>query len=517
MGDKRGHLGNSVRSITIATAISMAGFLYGLDTGIIASTIAHSTFKRAMYGAAMKNAAIQGGIVSAYYGGSAVGSAASGWTMDACSRRWSLLIGSAVSVVGAVVQAAAAGPAMMIAGRALSGFSTGMVYPVAPVYLSEISPPENRAFLVGLKGLMNTLGFFAAGWIGYAGSFATGDLQWRIPLATQAPPALLLAIMTFFLPYSPRWLMQKQQYEDAKKTMHYLHEHRGEDFIEQEYARMYEQIAIEANRKKAARWGVLFTRRYIRRTLLGCLIVNMTKLSGSNIIQNYQTLMYDALGYKGQQVLLIQALYGFMALVAQAVSVFTISDHWPRRPTVIGGEVCLVAILCILTGLSAAFPDDRNPDGSRAGVAFIYLFAFAYSFFFNSVVWVLVAEIFPLDLRGVGVGFSVFSQAITAIWLSFAASIAFQEIAWRFYFVFIACNVFAGLCYFFFLPETNQLGLEEIAARFGDVVAAPLEKNVETPPSPVQRNISAAEQSANPDKTESTAHIERAADGKSNV
>ncbi|KAI6381744.1 hypothetical protein MCOR25_000978 [Pyricularia grisea] len=75
---KRGHLGNSTRSITIAMAISMAGFLYGLDTGIIASTIAHSTFKKTMYGATMKNAAVQGGIVSAYYGGSAVGSAASG-------------------------------------------------------------------------------------------------------------------------------------------------------------------------------------------------------------------------------------------------------------------------------------------------------------------------------------------------------------------------------------------------------------------------------------------------------
>ncbi|TLD30835.1 hypothetical protein PspLS_01793 [Pyricularia sp. CBS 133598] len=475
---KRGHLGNSTRSITIAMAISMAGFLYGLDTGIIASTIAHSTFKKAMYGAAMKNAAVQGGIVSAYYGGSAVGSAASGWTMDACSRRWSLLIGSAVSVVGAILQAAAVNPAMMIVGRALSGFSTGMVYPVAPVYLSEISPPENRAFLVGLKGLMNTLGFFSAGWIGYSGSFATGDMQWRVPLATQAPPALMLAILTLFLPYSPRWLMQKQRYEDAKKVMHYLHEHRGATFVEAEYTKMHEQLMIEEKRKTGARWGVLFTRRYIRRTLLGCLIVNMTKLSGSNIIQNYQTLMYNALGYKGNQVLLIQALYGFMALVAQLISIFSISDHWARRPTVIGGEATLVGILCVLTGLSAAYPDDRNPDGSRAGVAFIFMFAFAYSFFFNSVVWVLVAEIFPLDVRGVGVGFSVFSQAVTAIWLSFAASIAFDSISWKFYFVFIGCNLFALLCYYFFLPETNQVPLEEIAARFEDVVVESERKDV---------------------------------------
>jgi hypothetical protein len=83
---------------------------------------------------------------------------------------------------------------------------------------------------------------------------------------------------------------------------------------------------------------------------------------------------------------------------------------------------------------------------------------------------VLVAEIFPLGLRGVGVGFSVFTQSITAIWLSFSASIAFDVISWRFYFVFIAANLFAGTIYMFYLPETRFLTLEEVAAKFGDEV-----------------------------------------------
>lgn len=153
----------------------------------------------------MNNVAIKGGIVSGYYAGYAFGSAGSAYTMDKLSRRWTLLFGSTVSIVGAILQTAAMNPAMMIVGRAFSGFSTGMLYSTAPVYLAELSPPENRGFLVGLKGLMNTLGFFTAGWVGYAGSFAHGELQWRIPLATQIPPAMFLAVMTIFLPYSPRW------------------------------------------------------------------------------------------------------------------------------------------------------------------------------------------------------------------------------------------------------------------------------------------------------------------------
>ena len=153
----------------------------------------------------MKNVPLQGGIISGYFAGTAIGSAVSAWSMDAYSRRWTLLMGSSVSILGAILQAAAINPAMMVIGRAISGFSTGVVYPVAPVYLCELSPPENRAFIVGMKGLMNVLGLCIAGWIGYAGSFAEGDLQWRVPLATQGPPALVLAAITFFLPYSPRW------------------------------------------------------------------------------------------------------------------------------------------------------------------------------------------------------------------------------------------------------------------------------------------------------------------------
>lgn len=143
--------------------------------------------------------------MSGYYAGYALGSGGSAYTMDRMSRRWTLLLGACAGVLGAALQTAAVSPAMMIVGRALSGFSTGVTCPTAPVYMAELSAPENRGFLVGLKGLMNTLGFFAAGWIGYAGSFAVDQLQWRVPLATQTPPAVLLAVVTIFLPDSPRW------------------------------------------------------------------------------------------------------------------------------------------------------------------------------------------------------------------------------------------------------------------------------------------------------------------------
>ncbi|KAI0190600.1 general substrate transporter [Astrocystis sublimbata] len=465
-----GHRGNSARSILVGLAISLAGFLYGIDTGIIASTIAHDSFKRYMYGPGNDGGSIQAGIVSGYYAGYAFGSALAAYIMDKLSRRWTLLLGCCLSLVGAILQAAAVNPAMMIVGRAFSGSSTGIVYPTAPVYLAELSLAENRGFLVGLKGLMNTLGFLVAGFIGYAGAFAYGDLQWRIPLATQGPPALLMAVLTIFLPYSPRWLAQRERYTDAKKVMYSLHGHRGDDVVEAEFAEMCEQIRLEAGPTKMDNFKKLFTRQYIRRTLLACLIVNMQKLSGSNVLQNYQSILYASLGYKGNTVLLIGALYGFSAIIGQVINVFATADHWTRRKTVISGSYTLALLLAVETALSKFYADGVNENGSRVAVAFIFLFSFAYSFFFNSVAWVIVAEIFPLGLRGVGVGFSVFTQSVTAIWLSYAASIAFDVISWRFYLVFIAANIFAGTIYWLYLPETRFLTLEEVAAEFGDEV-----------------------------------------------
>lgn len=93
----------------------------------------------------------------------------------------------------------------MIAGRGLAGISSGMLLALVPVYISEIAPPQKRAFLVGLQGLMSALGFFISNWIGYAGTFAIGQTQWRVPLAMQCPAPILMLIGCYFIPFSPRW------------------------------------------------------------------------------------------------------------------------------------------------------------------------------------------------------------------------------------------------------------------------------------------------------------------------
>lgn len=149
----------------------------------------------------------------------------------------------------------------MVIGRVLSGFSTRMVYPAAPVYPSELPPPENRGFLVSIKGVLITFGILCVGL----------DRLCRV--------------------------------------------HRE---------------GVPRN-SVSAQAGVGKAEEYIRRTLLGCLRIKTTKLSGSNVLQTYQSMLYDVLGCEGRTFLLITALYGFMAVIAQIISIFTIIDHWSRK------------------------------------------------------------------------------------------------------------------------------------------------------------------------------------------
>lgn len=134
------------------------------------------------------------------------------------------------------------------------------------------------------------------------------------------------------------------------------------------------------------------------------------------------------------------------------------------------GSIALAVFLSLLTAMSRFFGDGSNTAGAAAGVAFIFLYSACYALFFNSTVWVIVAEIFPQHLRGNGNAFAVFSMSVTNIWLSQITPFAFDTLAWKFYFIFISLNIAAAIIYWFWLPDTNQLTLEEVAGAFGDVV-----------------------------------------------
>ncbi|KAF2221228.1 general substrate transporter [Elsinoe ampelina] len=467
--------GNKWLIYGIASIAALGGFIYGVDSGIIATTLGHDTFKVYMFGPARANASLTGAIVSVYNAGQAIGGLTTGYLADAFSRRWTIFLSGVLAILGAALQAGAANVEMMIVGRLIAGIGCGIILSGVPVYLAEITPPKQRGFVVGLQGVAISLGFMIANWLGYAGAFATGDAQWRIPLAMQIPGPIALVIGCFFIPYSPRWLTQKERYEEAQKVLERLHGKGNDDLVRQEMIQIRSQIMFENTQEKpgwAAAMVRLFSRRYLRRTMTATFIITMGQLSGSSVIQNYQNIFYATVGFVGRTSLLISGIYGFMGVFGEIIYSFFVADKWPRTTTLWSGSLVLSVLIAICMGLSAQFGTrGSNPDGARAAIAFIFIYSASYAIFFNSMIYVVPSELFPYSLRAKGLSFAVFVKAIAAIVLSQITPVAIQEVGWRYYSLFIATNAFAAVIYFFFLPETGHKSLEEIAELFGDTLA----------------------------------------------
>jgi MFS family permease len=158
---------------------------------------------------------LKGWAVSVLTLGAMFGAFTNGPIADHLSRRWSIALASVIFIIGSAIQAGAINIAMIFVGRACAGYAIGMLSMVVPLYLSELAPSNLRGALVSLQQLGITLGIMISFWIDYGTAYigGTGDGQseaaWRLPLALQCLPALILGIGTLFLPYSPRWLMLK--------------------------------------------------------------------------------------------------------------------------------------------------------------------------------------------------------------------------------------------------------------------------------------------------------------------
>lgn len=135
------------------------------------------------------------------------------------------------------------------------------------------------------------------------------------------------------------------------------------------------------------------------------------------------------------------------------------------------GCLVLAVELAICMALSAQFSDGSNLAASRATIAFIFIYSACFAVFFNSTTWVVSAELLPIFLRTKGLGLATFCNGVAAIALSQITPIALDNISWCYYAVFIASNLAGVFFYFFLLPDTNGLSLEEVGALFGDEMA----------------------------------------------
>ncbi|KAI1813194.1 putative MFS monosaccharide transporter [Poronia punctata] len=442
---------------------SLASFPFGFDTGIITTTIAHQSWIDYM---GHPSKGITGAVVAVYIAGEAVGAILQIFMGDRLGRKRFMQLACIIVTVGAVIQAAAVNIGMLLAGRVLAGIAVGALSGTVPIYLSEISPPQTRGLVGGIGGVGISFGTMTANWIGFAGSYAPyGPVQWRLPLALQAPWGIILFVcLATYMPHSPRQLIQRGKIAEARKEFAKTGDGMSAHEVEEEFNMMRAQIEYEKNRDILS-YREIF-KLYRRRVLV------------SISVQVLTTSTYKSLGMDAKTILALVAAWGTCAFISNAISVVYLPDFWGRRKMLLAGVACVIVTEIYSAVLQRVYENTDNRVGKGFAILGIYLFVVCYYGLINSTTWLYGSEVLPISIRNKIVGVSAAAHYIVNVAFTQAGPTAFANIHENYYYVFVGiCVIYFVLIYLYF-PETKQKSLEEIAAAFGDRVVDVDERDV---------------------------------------
>lgn len=306
----------------------------------------------------------------------------------------------------------------------------GSLATIAPLYISEIAPPEIRGALLVLQELSIVVGIVVAFWITYGTRFIGSEWSWRLPFLIQMMPGLILGAGVVFLPFSPRWLSSKGRDDEALQVLAKLRRLPSTDSrVVQEWCEIRAEVAFaqEVSREKhpnlqaptrsnrfkleVVMWTDCFKHGCWRRTLVGVGLMFFQQFVGINALIYYSPSLFATLGQDYEMQLLLSGIINCTQLVGVLTSLWTM-DRFGRRPLLLVGAgmmfICHL-IIAVLVGKFGGRWTDYSTDGWVA-VVFLFLYMFSFGATWGPVPWAMPSEIFPSSLRAKGVALSTCSN-----------------------------------------------------------------------------------------------------------
>ncbi|KAF5240022.1 hypothetical protein FAUST_4606 [Fusarium austroamericanum] len=471
----------------VITFVAIGGTTYGYAASIIGSTIGqpgwYQFFDLPQNGEPGYDTITTPAIATAnglFSAGGAVACLILMWACDYYGRLRSIQFGCALGILGGVLQCAAQNLAMFQAGRWIMGMCVGLMATVTPMYLSEMSSPLARGWLVGHHAIFLVFGYMLSSWIGFAVYFSPNlEFGWRFPLAFQVLPPVVLLAGSPWIPRSPRWLMSKGHRDEAWSVLVRLRKSPNdpEDLVaKEEFYQIDKQLELDAKKLEAyggSPWkAVVMKKSYRTRMIIGFMTQWGAEFGGPLIINNYAVILYTSLGQTGHMPLLLSALW-----LTTAGLIYNPGGAWlhdkvnSRRKMYMTGFIGIVITTSIYCAMISLYAGTGNKVGNAMGVLFMFLYLAFQGTFCNTTMYLYVSEIFPTEIRSIGIGWSLFGQFAATIILLQSAPIGFNAVGWKYFLLVICWSVLFIPAIYFFWPETARLSLEEIGKQFGDEVA----------------------------------------------
>ena len=439
----------------LALVATFGGLLFGYDTGVINGALRPMTIELGLTNFT------EGVVTSSLLFGAAIGAMLGGRIADGWGRRKTILVMAVTFFVGTLACVFAPTFAVIVVGRVLLGLAVGGASTVVPVFLAELAPYEIRGSLSGRNELMIVIGQLAAFLVNAViGSlWGEGNGVWRVMLAVCALPAIALFVGMLRVPESPRWLASKGRNAEALDVLRQI---RSDDRAEAEIEDIKRSNELEAQIQHESGWRTLLGNKWlIRIVLIGAGLGVAQQLTGINSIMYYgQTVLIES-GFQASAALIANIAPGVIAVIGGVIAIMNM-ERINRRTTLILG-FSLTTVCHFLIGIASVALPDGNP--ARPWVILFLVVAFVGSMqtFLNIAVWVVLSEIFPTQIRALGMGISVFCLWIANAFLGlyFPTIVAATGITGTFF----GFGIVGLLALFFiwkFVPESRGRTLEEV-------------------------------------------------------
>lgn len=423
---------------TIVFFSALGGLLFGYDTGVISGAI---LFIRKDFD--LSSALIEL-VVSGVLFGAVLGAIVAGVLSDRFGRKKLLLVTALVFTLATLGSAMTNDAGWLIVARVCIGIALGISSMTVPMYIAEISPPHMRGRLVSVNQLFVTVGILVS-YIVDLSFAASGDWRWMIGLG--AIPAAVFGLGMLFLPESPRWLMKMGRMERAKKIL---------CSITSETEAMKEIADMQKTPPKVKRTP------WLRRMfIVGIGLAIFQQITGINTIIYYSPIIFELAGFKtATSAVLATGIVGVVNFAFTIVALWLLDKSGRRKLLLIG----LAGMILSLVALGFAFmPDQVSTVVGWLTLVSLMVFVASFAISLGPIFWLLVAEIYPLAIRGKAISVATITNwgANLIVALTFLTLIDVLKPTGTFW-LYGGLSIIAWFFSYFLVPETKDKTLEQI-------------------------------------------------------